>query len=135
MDPDTFLTTLYVLVDERCRGLPEVRRRGPEPALSRSEAITLALLGQWGRFGSERDFYRYADRRLRGAFPRLPHRTQLNRQIRRERDAIVAGGAAGADPLGGRGGGDEGAGGGGGPGRDGKRRGGGGAGGGGGGGR
>src|SRR4051812_50188258 len=105
MDPDTFLTTLYVLVDERCRGLPEVRRRGPEPALSRSEAITLALLGQWGRFGSERDFYRYADRRL-------PPRTQLNRQIRRGGGAVVAGGGPGARPPGGAGGGGRGAGGG-----------------------
>jgi hypothetical protein len=99
MDPDTFLTTLYVLVDELCRALPSVRRRGPAPALARSDAVTLALFGQWGRFGSERDFYRYADRRLRGAFPRLPHRTQLNRQIRRERDAIVAVGHAIADRL------------------------------------
>lgn len=90
MDPDTFLTTLYVLVDELCSELPAVRRRGPAPALARSEAVTLALFSQWSRFDSERDFYRYADRRLRGAFPRLPHRTQLNRQIRRERDTIVA---------------------------------------------
>src|SRR4051794_41243714 len=95
MDPDTFLTTLYVLVDECCEALPADRRRGPAPALARSEAVTLALYGQWGRFASERDFYRYADRRLRGAFPRLPHRTQLNRQIRREHDAIVAGGEGG----------------------------------------
>jgi hypothetical protein len=99
MAPDTFLTTLYVLVDECCRGLSAERRRGPAPALTRSEAVTLALFSQWGRFGSERDFYRYADRRLRGAFPRLPHRTQLNRQIRRERDTIVAVGHAIADRL------------------------------------
>jgi len=104
MDPDTFLTTLYVLVDEICRGLPTPRRRGPAPALARSEAVTLALYSQWGRFGGERDFYRYADQRLRGAFPRLPHRTQLNRQIRRERDTIVAVGHAVADRLGARGG-------------------------------
>jgi hypothetical protein len=99
MDPDTFLTTLYVLVDECCTTLPAARRRGPAPALTRSEAVTLALFGQWGRFASEREFYRYADRRLRGAFPRLPDRTQLNRQIRRERDTIVAVGHAIADRL------------------------------------
>jgi hypothetical protein len=102
MDPDTFLTTLYVLVDTCCSELPVARRRGPAPALTRGEAVTLALFSQWGRFGSERDFYRYADRRLRGAFPRLPHRTQLNRQIRRERDTIVAVGQAIADRLGAR---------------------------------
>lgn len=99
MDPDTFLTTLYVLVDDCCSELPATRRRGPAPALARSEAVTLALFGQWSRFDSERDFYRYADRHLRGAFPRLPHRTQLNRQIRRERDTIVAVGHAIADRL------------------------------------
>jgi hypothetical protein len=100
MDPDTFLTTLYVLVDECCEALPADRRRGPAPALARSEAVTLALFSQWGRFASERDFYRYAERRLRGAFPRLPHRTQLNRQLRREHDAIVAVGQAVAERLG-----------------------------------
>ena len=99
MDPDTFLTTLYVLVDECCRAIAAARRRGPEPALTRSEAVTLALFSQWRRFASERDFYRYADQQLRGAFPRLPHRTQLNRQIRRERDAIVAVGHALADRM------------------------------------
>jgi hypothetical protein len=99
MDPDTFLTTLYVLVDESCTELPVERRRGPAPSLTRSEAVTLALFGQWGRFEGERDFYRYAERRLRGAFPRLPHRSQFNRQVRRERDAIVAVGHAIADRL------------------------------------
>jgi hypothetical protein len=99
MDPDTFLTTLYVLVDECCTALPAERRRGPSPALTRSEAVTLALMSQWGRFESERDFYRYAERRLREAFPRLPHRTQFNRQIRRERDTIVAVGHVLADRL------------------------------------
>jgi Transposase DDE domain len=100
MDPDTFLTALYVLVDECCKALPAARRRGPAPALTRSEVVTLALYGQWGRFASERDFYRYADRRLRGAFPRLPHRGQLNRQMRREWDAILAVGRALAERLG-----------------------------------
>lgn len=104
MDSDTFLTTLYVLVDECCSRLPAVRRRGPAPALTRSEAVTLALYSQWGRFASERGFYRHADQHLRGAFPRLPHRTQLNRQIRRERDTLVAVGQLLADRLGARGG-------------------------------
>src|SRR4051812_22697587 len=99
MDPDTFLTTLYGLVDECCSALAAARRRGPAPTLTRSEAVTLALFSQWGRFASERDFYRYADQRLRGAFPRLPHRTQFKRQIRREHDTLVAVGHALADRL------------------------------------
>ena len=60
MDPDTFLATLYVVVDECCTALPMERRGGPRPSLTRSEAVTLALYSQWGRFGSERDCYRQA---------------------------------------------------------------------------
>jgi Transposase DDE domain len=91
LDPDTFLTGLYVLVDDYCKALAAVGRRpGPARSLTRSEVVTLALFGQWARFASERDFYRYAARRLRGAFPRLPDRGQLNRLIRAEYAAIVA---------------------------------------------
>lgn len=91
LDPDTFLTALYVVVDAWCKEHRERRRRrGPAPALARSEVLTLALYGQWARFASERDFYRYADRRLRGAFPRLPARSQFNRQVRWEWAALVA---------------------------------------------
>jgi hypothetical protein len=44
--------------------------------------ITLAIFARWGRFASERDFYRYARSRLRGAFPTLPNRSQFNRLVR-----------------------------------------------------
>ena len=44
--------------------------------------ITLAIFARWGRFSSERDFYRYAEARLRGAFPTLPDRSQFNRLVR-----------------------------------------------------
>jgi hypothetical protein len=101
LDPDTFLTCLYVMVDEYCKttGRP-VGRPGPAPALTRSEAVTLALFGQWGRFTSERDFYRYARQCLLGAFPQLPDRSQLNRQIRAEHATIVAVGQQCAAHLG-----------------------------------
>jgi len=90
-DPDTFLTGLYVFIDECCKALPEpTGRPGPAPALARSEVVTLALFGQWGRFLSERDFYRYADQHLRAAFPRLPDRSQFNRQVRAEWATLVA---------------------------------------------
>ena len=39
-------------------------------------------LSRWGRFSSERDFYRYARSRLRDAFPTLPDRSQFNRLVR-----------------------------------------------------
>ena len=57
-------------------------RSGPQPSLSEGEVITLALFARWGRFSSERDFYRYAEARLRDAFPTLPDRSQFNRLVR-----------------------------------------------------
>jgi hypothetical protein len=85
VDVDTFLTTLYVMVDDFCQlSLPSDLHPGPQAALSRSEVVTLALFGQWQGFGSERGFYRYAQRHLRTAFPSLPTREQFNRQVRRQ---------------------------------------------------
>src|SRR4029434_2001826 len=81
VDVDTFLTTLYVMVDDFCKtSLPPEPHPGPQAALSRSEVVTLALCGQWQGFGSERGLYRYAQRHLRAAFPSLPAREQYNRQ-------------------------------------------------------
>jgi len=55
VDVDTFLTTLYVMVDDFCRlALPPAPHPGPQAALSRSEVVTLALFGQWQGCGSER---------------------------------------------------------------------------------
>ena len=44
--------------------------------------LTLAILSQWPRFRSERDFFRFADAHLRGYFPNLVSQSQLNRRIR-----------------------------------------------------
>lgn len=83
MSVDTFLLILYVMVDDICKTLaPEAPQRGPRAALTRSEVVTLLIFSQWGRFRSERDFYRYACRRLHQAFPTLPARAQFNRQAR-----------------------------------------------------
>ncbi len=89
VDLDTFLTTLYVMADTFCTtSLSSVPRPGPDASLSRSEILTLALVGQWARFQSERDFYRFAQQHLRAAFPSLPKRSQFNRLLRQHRDAL-----------------------------------------------
>ena len=92
VDADTFLTALYVVVDDfgKAHLPPEPRCPGPAAALSRAELLTLAIFGQWHRFGSERGFYRYARRHLRAAFPALPVREQFNRQLRRHGGALMA---------------------------------------------
>ena len=89
--PDTFLTTLYVIVDDWCKtSLPPETHPGPHAALTRSEVVTLAIFGQWQGFGSERGFYRYAQRHVRTAFPTLPTREQFKRQVRQQHDTLVA---------------------------------------------
>ena len=52
MDPDTFLTPLYVMIDDfcQCEGFHEKHRPGPQASLSCSEVVTLAVFGQWGQF-------------------------------------------------------------------------------------
>jgi hypothetical protein len=69
LDVDTFLTTLYVTVDDFCQSRAPKSKPGPEASLCASEVITLSIFARWSRFNSERDFYRYADTELRDAFP------------------------------------------------------------------
>src|SRR5215813_2374462 len=91
VDVDTFLTTLYVMVDDFGKtALPLELHPGPQAVLSRSEVVTLALFGQWQGFGSERGLYRYAQRHLRAAFPQLPTREQYHRQVCQHQTALVA---------------------------------------------
>lgn len=89
LDADTFLTELYVMVDDFCKTLPPHRAPGREASLSRSEVVTLALFSQFYKFKGERDFYRYAQTQLTEAFPRLPDRSQFNRLVRASHDVIV----------------------------------------------
>jgi hypothetical protein len=91
VDVDTFLTTLYVMVDDFCKtSLPLETHPGPPAALTRSEVVTLAIFGPWQGFGSERGLYRYAQRHVRAAFPTVPTWEQCNRQVRQQYDALVA---------------------------------------------
>jgi len=84
MDLDSFLLSLYVLVDDwrRERHPSAARKPGRPPRLTDGEVLTLAILSQWPRWRSERDFWRFADAHLRGYFPTLLSQSQLNRRIR-----------------------------------------------------
>ncbi len=84
MDFDSFLVSLYVLVDDwwRERHLPMPRKPGRPASLSESEVLTLTILAQWPRWRSERDFFRFADAYLRPYFPNLLSQGQLNRRMR-----------------------------------------------------
>jgi len=85
MDLESFLVTLYVVVDDWWQQRYSwTAQRGPgrPVVLSDSEVLTLAILSQWSRFRSERDFWRFADTHLRQYFPKLLSQGQLNRRIR-----------------------------------------------------
>jgi hypothetical protein len=85
MDLDSFLVSLYVLVDDwwQERHPSSARKKPGRPALlSYPEVITLAILAQWPRFRSERDFWRFALAHLRAYFPNLCTQDQFNRRVR-----------------------------------------------------
>jgi len=85
VDLDSFLVSLYVLVDDRWKAdHPSTAPRKPaRPArISESEVLTLAILAQWPRFRSEREFWRFASSHLRSYFPTLCSQSQLNRRVR-----------------------------------------------------
>ncbi len=84
MDLDSLLVSLYVLVDdwqEERRPLTP-RKPGRPVLLSDAEVLTLAILSQWPRWRSERDFWRFASTHLRSYFPNLVSQSQLNRRVR-----------------------------------------------------
>ena len=86
MDLDSFLLSLYVLVDdwwqEHHPSSARKRKPGRPALLSNPEVITLAILAQWPRFRSERDFWRFASAHLRAYFPNLCTQSQFNRRVR-----------------------------------------------------
>jgi hypothetical protein len=85
MDLDSFLVSLYVLVDDWWKKIThssKPSKTGRPALLSDPEVITLAILAQWPRFRSERDFWRFAWAHLRPYFPTLCSQSQLNRRIR-----------------------------------------------------
>jgi hypothetical protein len=86
MDLDTFLTTLYVVVDDWYKA--EIGKRehvGARERMGDSEVLTVALAGQW-RIGvpwrSERGVVRWMHHHGRGWFPRMLGRSEFNQRMR-----------------------------------------------------
>ena len=89
LDLETFLTTLYVRVDDLYQQgvAPQMPVCGrPTPELSDSEMLCLGLAAQW-RSGvpwkTERGFLRYVRKHLHAMFPRLTSQSAFNRRLRR----------------------------------------------------
>ena len=84
LDLDSFLVSLYVLVEywwELEHGSQTPKRPGRPALLADSEVLTLAILAQWPRFRSERDFWRFARTHLRYYFSTLPSYTAVSEPV------------------------------------------------------
>jgi hypothetical protein len=93
LDVDTFLTTLYVMVDDFCHShRPQQRSPGPDASLSESKVITLAIFARWSRFSSERDFYRYCENVSGGCPPDRPDPKIVGPQCLVSELSVVQGG-------------------------------------------
>ena len=84
VDLEHFLISLYCLIDDwrKAKQTFSPARPGRPSQLSDAEVLTLAILAQWSRWRSERDFWRFADTHLRTYFPELLSQSQLNRRVR-----------------------------------------------------
>lgn len=88
MDLDTFLTQLYVWIDDWYQSEMRqqvARRYGPPPRLSDSEVLTIAIAGQWGTgmpWQSERGVVRYMQSEGRAWFPQMLSRSRFNERVR-----------------------------------------------------
>jgi hypothetical protein len=85
IDVDTFLTTVYCVVDDLYQAHYAAQkpvRRGAAPEMSDSEVLTVVILAQWQQDRSEAAFLRYAQAHWRGYFPRLLTQSAFNRRAR-----------------------------------------------------
>lgn len=95
MDLDTFITTLYVVVDAwynaEIKGQMQ-RHGGPPLKMSDSEVLTLAIAGQWQigvPWRSERGMVRYMQAHGRHWFPGILGHSQFNQRARDLWGALV----------------------------------------------
>lgn len=88
LDLDTFLTILYVLIDDWYKyyvAQQKPMRCGTPATMSDSEVLTVAIAGQW-RVGvpwqSERGVVRYMNQHGRHWFPKMLQRSGFNQRVR-----------------------------------------------------
>jgi hypothetical protein len=94
LDKATVLTTIFTIVDDAMKASPKIqaalRRRGPRPCLSDSEAVTIALYQELIGEPREDHFFRLHAEGLREYFPGLNERSRYNRRKRDLWSVILA---------------------------------------------
>jgi hypothetical protein len=109
MTPQDLLLHVFCLVDDQLQALdlPPLRRRGPQPTLTDSEVITIELVGEFWKLGTDQDLFRHFCRYHTAEFPALAHihRTTFARQaanlwrVKQLLQQRLAQHLAGDDPL------------------------------------
>ena len=93
-DMDTFVTALYVKIDDTLRDTPALRLRRPEvgivPKLSDTELVTMAVVQSLLGFTSEARFLRHARKHLRTFFPYVPGQSGYNKRLRKSEGQLRA---------------------------------------------
>lgn len=93
-DLDTFVTALYVKIDDALRMHPQLRpwrpRVGLAPKVSDAEVLTLAVLQALLGFTSETRFLRHARAHLRPWFPYIPMQSGYNKRLRKSQAQLRA---------------------------------------------
>jgi hypothetical protein len=93
-DMDTFVTALYVKVDDTLRDTPSLRlwrpRVGIAPKLSDAELVTMAVVQALLGFTSEARFLRHAAKHLRSWFPYVPGQSGYNKRLRKSQSQLNA---------------------------------------------
>ncbi len=84
MTPQDLLLEVFCLVDDQLQALNpgRLRQRGPAPKLADSEVITMELVGEFWKLGTDQDLFRHFRRYHQAEFPALAsvHRTTFARQ-------------------------------------------------------
>jgi hypothetical protein len=84
MTPQELLLEVFCLVDDQLQALNlgRLRQRGPAPRLADSEVITMEIVGEFSKLGTDRDLFRHFRRHHLAEFPALAHvdRTTFVRQ-------------------------------------------------------
>lgn len=82
MDLNTFIVTVFCLIDDWLKDRQRLRQRGPAPKLSDSEVLTIEIAGEFLGIDTEKDLYAYFRRHYAQWFPVLEeiHRTTFVRQ-------------------------------------------------------
>ena len=82
MDLNTFIITIFCLIDDWLSVQPRYRQRGPQPTMSDAEVLTIEVVGIWLGLATDKAIYLYFQRHYGDWFPGLRevHRTTFVRQ-------------------------------------------------------